>query len=63
MGRIVKTKIYEDDHYPFYRLDDNWGSERSVPEEKYNEWKRVMSEFYRVQKEIEEVYHNRNPKE
>jgi len=47
----MKVKIDSDEWYPVYSISD-WGEEVEVEDAKVAEWKRVFSDFDRVQDEM-----------
>lgn len=52
----MKVTIMETEQYPFFRIEENQGKwSIEVSDETLERWKRVMEEFWEVQKEMEEV--------
>lgn len=52
----MKVTIKESEQYPFFHIEANQGKwSIEVPDETLERWKRVMEEFWEVQKEMEGV--------
>ena len=54
----MKCCIYENELWPYYDIDDDCyiDDATEVPAEQITEWKRVMADFYRVQREMKAAH-------
>jgi len=59
-NKKIKVKINKDEWYPVYSFDnESWGEYVEIDIEKYKQMKKVFEEFYKVQKELRNIYNDK----